>query len=127
MASYVPGFGYGSYNPSDLVTGPGVSSGPSGSGDVGYAPPAYNGGGSSSLGPGATATGTDLSGLLQNIMSQAATTGTNYASMVQDLFDYSEQNSAFNAKEAEKARDWSADQNKLAMQHSASEALKTRE
>lgn len=36
--AYIPGFGFGSYNPSDLVTGPGVS-GPSGSGTVGAAPP----------------------------------------------------------------------------------------
>ena len=117
----IPSWALGGYNPNDLVTGPGVSTGSSG--------------GSSSIidnvnnvaGKVDTAVNDMISSVGSAIAGQMATTGTNYTDMINQLLGYSEENSAFNAREAEKARDWAADQNKLAMQHSASEAQKTRE
>lgn len=67
------------------------------------------------------------SNIARSIANELQTSDSNYASMARELFDYSEANSAFNAREAAKARSWSADQNALAMQHSAAEAQKNRD
>lgn len=65
--------------------------------------------------------------IAQGVASGLASSGSDYSDMIRDVFNYSERNSAFNASQAELARDWAAEQNMLAMQHSATEAQKNRD
>ena len=67
-----------------------------------------------------------LGNVAQGIVGQLGSTQSPYTDMVNDLFGYSERNSAFNASEAEKARDWSHNENQLAMSASAKEAERNR-
>ena len=64
---------------------------------------------------------------LNNVVTQLATSGSNYADLARSIFNYSENNSAFNADQAAIARDWSHSENLQAMKHSAAEAQKTRD
>uniref|UniRef100_A0AAU8AW05 DNA pilot protein n=1 Tax=Dulem virus 120 TaxID=3145597 RepID=A0AAU8AW05_9VIRU len=64
---------------------------------------------------------------LDNVVTQLATSGSTYADLARSIFNYSENNSAFNADQAAIARDWSHSENLQAMKHSASEAQKTRD
>lgn len=52
---------------------------------------------------------------------------TPYTDLVRDALGIDRANSAFNARQAAIARDWSAEQNSVAMRHSASEAQKLRD
>ena len=64
---------------------------------------------------------------LNNVVTQLATSGSTYADLARSIFNYSENNSAFNADQAAIARDWSHSENLQAMKHSAAEAQKTRD
>ena len=68
-----------------------------------------------------------LASLASGVAGQMSTTQSPFTDMVNDLFNYSEQNSAFNASEAAKARSWSHNENQLAMAASAKEAQKNRD
>lgn len=72
--------------------------------------------------------GFSLSPGASSVANYLGTSGTMGSAEMRDyLFGYSQQNSAFNAREAAKARQWSADQNALAMATSAVEAQKNRD
>lgn len=81
-------------------------------------------------GPGSGSSGSssvdNFNSSVDNLVSSVKS-GTNYGDLARSLFNYSENNSAFNAAEAQKARDWSAAQNLQAMDWSAKEAQKTRD
>ncbi len=81
-------------------------------------------------GPGSGSSGSssvdNFSSAVGNLVSSVKS-GTSYGDLARSLFNYSENNSAFNASEAQKARDWSAAQNLQAMEWSAKEAQKTRD
>lgn len=68
-----------------------------------------------------------LGNVASGIAGQLGSTQSPFTDMVNDLFGYSERNSAFNASEADKARKWSHNENQLAMAASASEAAKNRD
>lgn len=68
-----------------------------------------------------------LGNVAQGIAGQLGSTQSPFTDMVNDLFGYSERNSAFNASEADKARRWSHNENQLAMSASAAEASKNRD
>lgn len=68
-----------------------------------------------------------LGNVAQGIAGQLGSIQTPFTDMVNDLFGYSERNSAFNSSEAAKARRWSHNENQLAMAASASEAAKNRD
>lgn len=55
------------------------------------------------------------------------TSQTPYTDSIRDLIGFSNASSAFNAEQAGIARDWSAEQNMLAMRHSANEAQRLRD
>lgn len=80
-------------------------------------------------GAGGSSSGTGSYGapIAMAIANEVQTADTPYTDGVKSIFDYSERNSAFNAAEAAKARDWSAGQNQLAMAQSAAEAQKNRD
>ncbi len=89
---------------------------------------------SSGYGPGSGSSGSsfsrpsvdNFSGAVNNLVSSVKS-GTDYGDLARSVFNYSENNSAFNASEAQKARDWSAAQNLQAQEWSAKEAQKTRD
>ena len=68
-----------------------------------------------------------LGNVAQGIAGQLVSTQSPFTDMVNDLFGYSERNSAFNASEAAKSRRWSHNENQIAMAASASEAAKNRD
>lgn len=81
-------------------------------------------------GPGSGSSGSssvhNFNSAVDNLVSSVKS-GTSYGDLARSIFNYSENNSAFNASEAQKARDWSAAQNLQAMDWSAKEAQKTRD
>lgn len=88
---------------------------------IGYGP------GSGSSGAGTSSNSTSAANALSTLSNVISRSDTSYSDLARSIFNYSENNSAFNAAEAQKARDWSAAQNLQAMQWSAAEAQKTRE
>lgn len=104
------------YKPHPEV-GPGVGLGSSSSSSSSTTTAPPSSGGSSA---GANSFASDVFG-------QLTTNDSPYSDVVRDLYDYSSQNSAFNAAQAEASRDWSHKENQLAMAHSSSEAQKNRE
>lgn len=85
---------------------------------VGYGP------GSGSSGAGTSSNARSALSTLSNVITRS---DTPYSDLARSIFDYSSNNSAFNAQQASIARDWSAAQNMQAMQWSAAEAQKNRE
>ncbi len=74
-------------------------------------------------GPGSGSSGSSsVDTLVRSVKSP-----TSYGDLARSIFNYSENNSAFNANQAQIARDWSAAQNLQAMEWSAKEAQKTRD
>lgn len=65
--------------------------------------------------------------LASQLAGVLGTSQTPYTDSIRDLIGFSNASSAFNAEQAGIARDWSADQNMLAMRHSASEAQRLRD
>lgn len=80
-------------------------------------------------GPGSGFSGSssvnNFNSAVDNLVSSVKS-GTSYGDLARSMFNYSEQNSAFNAAEAQKARDWSAAQNLQAQDWSAKQAQLTR-
>lgn len=82
------------------------------------------GGSPASSGPVVADTGAKVASAVGGMLGSSSTP---YTDMVRDVLGFSRANSAFNAREASLAREWSADQNMYAMRHSASEAQKLRD
>ena len=81
-------------------------------------------------GPGSGSSGSSsvdkFKSSVDNLVSSIKS-GTSYGDLARSIFNYSENNSAFNANQAQIARDWSSAQNLQAMDWSAKEAQKTRD